>query len=63
MPHMMTIRVYRKRPGEQPVPLTSTTTVHVDPDDLTHGELESQHLPNAWGPCRCPRHRAEGGGE
>ncbi|MFI2032805.1 hypothetical protein [Streptomyces buecherae] len=61
--HTLTLRVYRQRPGEQPVPVAPPTTVHVDPDTVTRGELEVLHLPTAWGPCRCPRHRAGGSGE
>ncbi len=57
MASTMTLRIYRKRPGEEPAPVTRKT-IHIDPGDVTRGELEAQHLPTAWGPCRCPRHRA-----
>ncbi|WEV25715.1 hypothetical protein OYE22_11265 [Streptomyces sp. 71268] len=63
MPHTMTLKVYRKRPGEEPVPLAPDTTVHVDPEALTGEELEAKYLPTAWGPCRCPRHRQGRPGE
>lgn len=63
MPHRMTLKVYRQRPGEPPVPLTPTTTVNIDPTAVTRADLEDFYLPTAWGPCRCPRHRAGRSGE
>ncbi|QKW50716.1 hypothetical protein [Streptomyces buecherae] len=57
MEHTMTVKVYRKRPGAEPAPVTSKT-IRIDPEAVSQGELEAQLLPTAWGPCRCPRHRA-----
>ncbi|MFD4994823.1 hypothetical protein [Streptomyces buecherae] len=57
MKHTMTIKVYRQRPGEEPVPLAAPTTIRVDPEAMTQGEWEARFCSTAWGPCRCPRHR------
>ncbi|MFE6777136.1 hypothetical protein [Streptomyces sp. NPDC057702] len=59
MPHTMTLRVYRLRPGGEPTPLTPVTTVRVEPDAFADRGLLAQLLSADWGPCRCPRHRVE----
>ncbi|QKW50479.1 hypothetical protein [Streptomyces buecherae] len=58
----MTVKVYRKRPQEEPDSTGSLLTFRIDPELVTRGELEYQHRAAAWGACRCPRHRDAGGG-
>ncbi|MER0241952.1 hypothetical protein ACMA1D_14400 [Streptomyces sp. 796.1] len=60
MQHTMTLKVYRQRPGEPPIPLAAPTTIRIDPESLTRSEFEAQLCSTAWAPCRCPRHRQEG---
>ncbi|MBB5940139.1 hypothetical protein [Streptomyces zagrosensis] len=57
MKHQMTMKVYRKRPGEDPPRVSrAATVITIDPDDVTSRWLDD-HYPAQWPACRCPNCR------
>ncbi|MFT2017370.1 hypothetical protein ACMA1D_16235 [Streptomyces sp. 796.1] len=53
----MTLKVYRRRPGETGPPddAPSVVCITVDPD--TWHDAFREAVTGAWPPCRCPKHR------
>ncbi|MBB5936725.1 hypothetical protein [Streptomyces zagrosensis] len=48
----MSLKVYRKRPGEDPRDCRATTVVTIDPDEVTAQWLDD-HYPPQWPACQC----------
>ncbi|MFT2015782.1 hypothetical protein ACMA1D_08045 [Streptomyces sp. 796.1] len=62
MQHRMTIRVYRKRPGERNSRgRGAVTVVSVESAEALRADLASL-TSTVWPACRCPQHRARSGG-
>ncbi|MBB5935234.1 hypothetical protein FHS42_002284 [Streptomyces zagrosensis] len=58
----MTIKVYRRRPGEDPPRISRAATVFtIEPDDVTPRWLR-EHYPARWPDCACPSCRHRDGG-
>lgn len=59
MEHLMTLRVYRRRPGDSGPPDPDAAVVSVTSVDSEQalGDEFREAVSGAWPPCRCPRHR------
>ncbi|MER0244767.1 hypothetical protein AAHZ94_22805 [Streptomyces sp. HSW2009] len=55
----MTLRVYRRRPGEtgSPDPASEAVTVTSVDSEQACGDALRVAVTGAWPPCRCPQHR------
>ncbi|MFT2017774.1 hypothetical protein ACMA1D_18320 [Streptomyces sp. 796.1] len=55
----MTLRVYRRRPGESgpPDPASEVVSVTSVDSEQACGDAFREALTGAWPPCRCPQHR------
>ncbi|MFT2015574.1 hypothetical protein ACMA1D_06945 [Streptomyces sp. 796.1] len=54
----MTMKIYRRSPGESGPPTSDSSVVNVtvDPEQALGDEFR-EAVTGAWPPCRCPRHR------
>lgn len=59
MEHLMTLRVYRRRPGESgpPDPASAVVSVTVVDSEQVWRDEYLRAATSTWPPCRCPLHR------